>query len=542
MRHKDADLLASMPVPKAFFRLAIPAVAAQLINILYNLVDKMFIGRIPAVGKQALAGVGVTTPVILAISAFAALVSMGGAPKASILLGKGETEQAEKVMGSCTWMLLLLSALLTGIMLALGRPILLLFGASADTISFAADYMGIYCFGTLFTQLTLGLNAFITAQGKTLVSMGNVAAGAVTNIALDAALINGFGMGVKGAALATVIAQGVSACLVIGYLSAGKSILRLRLRNIRFAGPLLWPCILLGTSPALMQLTENLVAISFNTALQTYGGDIAVASMSILSSVMQFVMLLLPGLVQGAQPLLSYNLGAGNIPRVKKTFRLLLVCCVGGSFLIWLLCMTAPGAVASIFTNDTALIRYTAGSMRIYLAVLLIYGVQVACQYSFVALDQAPKAIFLTVWRKIILLMKEFWNTIQLAFAAVGGWLGYFLGGCDGLLYALIAFVAIDYITGVMCAISDKTLSSEVGFKGICRKVLIFLLVGIGNIIDVQVLGSPGVLRTAVIFFYLSNEGVSLLENAAHLGLPVPDAIKTVLEQLHDRSDGKEGQ
>ena len=135
--------------------------------------------------------------------------------------------------------------------------------------------------------------------------------------------------------------------------------------------------------------------------------------------------------------------------------------------------------------------------------------------------------------------MKEFWNTIQLIFAAVGGWLGYFLGGCDGLLYALIAFVAIDYITGVMCAISDKTLSSEVGFKGICRKVLIFLLVGSGNIIDVQVLGSPGVLRTAVIFFYLSNEGVSLLENAAHLGLPVPDAIKTVLEQLHDRSDGK---
>lgn len=164
MRHKDADLLASMPVPKAFFRLAIPAVAAQLINVLYNLVDKMFIGHIPAVGKQALAGVGVTTPVILAISAFAALVSMGGAPKASILLGKGETEQAEKVMGSCTWMLLLLSALLTGIMLALGRPILLLFGASADTISFAADYMGIYCFGTLFTQLTLGLNAFITIR------------------------------------------------------------------------------------------------------------------------------------------------------------------------------------------------------------------------------------------------------------------------------------------------------------------------------------------------------------------------------------------
>lgn len=398
-------LLAAAPVPKAFFKLAVPAVAAQLINILYNLVDKMFIGHIPEAGKQALAGVGVTTPVILAISAFAALVSMGGAPKASILLGKGETEQAEKVVGSCTWMLLLLSILLTGIMLAFGRAILLLFGASNDTISFAADYMNIYCLGTLFTQLTLGLNAFITAQGKTLVSMGNVAVGAVTNIALDAVLINGFHMGVKGAALATIISQGVSASFVILYLCTEKSTLRLRLRNIRFRGKLLWPCILLGMSPALMQLTENLVAISFNTSLQTYGGDIAVASMSILSSVMQFVMLLLPGLVQGAQPLLSYNLGAKNIPRVKKTFRLLLVCCVGGSFLIWLLCIASPGTVASIFTDDAALITYTTRSMRIYLAVLLIYGVQVACQYSFVALDQAPKAIFLTIWRKIILLI-----------------------------------------------------------------------------------------------------------------------------------------
>ena len=405
MNQGKNNLLSSMPMQKAFFRLAMPAVAAQLINILYNLVDKMFIGRIPEVGQQALAGVGVTTPVILAISAFAALVSMGGAPKASILLGKGENEQAEKVRGSCTWMLLLLSLFITAIMLVFGRPILLLFGASADTISFAVGYMKIYCMGTAFTQLTLGLNAFITAQGKTLVSMRNVAIGAVTNIVLDAVLINGLDMGVKGAALATVISQGVSACFVIRYLCTEKSALRLHRRNIRFNGKLLWPCILLGTSPALMQLTENLVAISFNTALQTYGGDMAVASMSILSSVMQFVMLLLPGLTQGAQPLLSYNLGAGNIPRVKKTFRLLLGCCVGGSFLIWLLCMTAPSVVASIFTNDAALIQYTTWSMRIYLAVLLIYGVQVACQYSFVALDQAPKAIFLTIWRKIILLI-----------------------------------------------------------------------------------------------------------------------------------------
>ncbi len=405
MMKKNEDLLAVMPVPKAFCRLALPAVAAQLINILYNLVDKMFIGHIPDVGKQALAGVGVTAPVILAISAFAALVSMGGAPKASIFMGKGDNEQAEKVMGNCTWMLIVLSVVLTGIMLVVGTPILQLFGASDDTITYAVDYMNIYCLGTLFTQLTLGLNAFITAQGKTLVSMCNVAVGAVTNIALDAILINVCGMGVKGAALATVISQGVSACFVIRYLTKPQSKLQLHFRNIRFEGQLLWLCILLGTSPALMQLTENLVAISFNTSLQKYGGDMAVASMSILNSIMQFVMLLLPGLVQGAQPLLSYNLGAKNIVRVKKTFRLLLVCCISGSFVIWLVCMTVPGKVASIFTNDVALIRYTEKSMRVYLAMLLIYGIQVACQYSFVALDQAKRAIFLTIWRKIIILI-----------------------------------------------------------------------------------------------------------------------------------------
>ena len=401
----DNNLLADMPVPRAFFKLAIPAIAAQLINILYNLVDKMFIGRIPCDGKQALAGVGVTAPVILAISAFAALVSMGGAPKASIFMGKDNNECAEKVMGSCTWLLIILSVVLTGIMLIWGKSILLLFGASSDTITYAVDYMKIYCLGTLFTQLTLGLNAFITAQGKTLISMCNVAVGAVTNIILDAVFINGIGMGVKGAALATVISQGVSACFVIHYLTTNKSKLHLRFRNICFDGQIIWSCILLGTSPALMQLTENMVAISFNTSLQKYGGDMAVASMSILNSVMQFVMLLLPGLVQGAQPLLSYNLGAKNISRVKKTFRLLLICCVGGSFLIWFVCMTLPNTVASIFTSDAALITYTNKSMRVYLAMLFIYGIQVACQYSFVALDQAPKAIFLTIWRKIIILI-----------------------------------------------------------------------------------------------------------------------------------------
>ena len=403
---KNTDaLLGEMPVLKAFLRLAPPAIATQLINILYNLVDRLFIGHIPNYGDVALAGVGVTAPVILAISAFAALVSMGGAPKASIFMGEGNTSKAEKVMGACTWMLIAISVVLTCIMLAFGKPILLLFGASDVTIVYAVDYMNIYCFGTLFTQLTLGLNAFITAQGKTLVSMVNVAIGAALNIILDAVFILGFSWGVKGAALATIISQAVSALFVIRYVVSPNAKLKLRLKNICFNWQLLWPCILLGASPALMQLTENMVAISFNTALQMHGGDTAVASMSILNSVMQFVMLLLPGLVQGAQPLLSYNLGAKNIPRVKRTFRLLLVSCVAFSTLIWVLCMVNPRFVASIFTNDANLIAYTEGTMRVYLAALQIYGIQVACQYSFVALDQPKKAIFMTIWRKVIILI-----------------------------------------------------------------------------------------------------------------------------------------
>lgn len=402
---KDENILGEMPIRKLFFRLAFPAVLGQLINVLYNLVDRMFIGHIPETGAQALAGVGVTAPVILAISAFAALVSMGGAPKASIVLGKGKKEQAEKILGTCMYMLILLSVLLTAVMLLWGKRILLLFGASNETIGYAVSYMNIYSIGTIFVQLTLGLNAFINAQGFARISMRNVAVGAVTNVILDPVFIFGFHMGAAGAALASVIAQAVSAVCVIYFLNSSKTQIRIRIKNIRFDGKLLGECMFLGASPALMQLTENMVAISFNTSLQKYGGDAAVGAMSVLNSVMQFVMLLLPGMVQGAQPILSYNLGAKNIERVKITFHYLLAACVAGSFLIWLLCMAAPTAVASIFTNNKELIQYCGWAMRVYLAMLFIYGIQVACQYSFVALDNAPAAIFLTIWRKIILLI-----------------------------------------------------------------------------------------------------------------------------------------
>ena len=403
--NKDANILETMPVRPLFIKMAVPAVLSQLINILYNLVDKMFIGHMKIGGAKALAGLGVTTPVILFLSAFAALVSMGGAPKAAIALGKNEKDMAERIMGSCMALLLVISAFLTAGMLLWGKDILLVFGASKDTISYAVDYMRIYCLGTVFVQLSLGLNTFITTQGFAKAGMINVAIGAVINVMLDPILIYMCNLGIKGAALATVIAQAVSCVFIVRFLVSEKSAIKLRKLYIRIDWKLLLPCILLGTSPALMQITENMVAISFNTVLQRYGGDMAVASMSILNSVMQFVMLLLPGMVQGAQPILSYNLGAGLIERVRKTFHYLLLSCVAGSCIIWAASMFFPESIIGIFTNSTALREYSVTPLRTYLCLLCIYGIQVACQYSFVALDQAKTAIFLIIWRKIILLI-----------------------------------------------------------------------------------------------------------------------------------------
>lgn len=404
-KQSEENILETMPVLPLFIKMAIPAVLSQMINILYNLVDKMFIGHMETGGVESLAGLGVTTPVILFLSAFAALVSMGGAPKAAIALGRNDKENAERIMGSCTATLLAISALLTIAMLLWGKQFLLLFGASNNTIGYAVDYMEIYSLGTVFIQLALGLNAFITTQGYTKISMMNVAIGAVVNVILDPILIYGFHMGIRGAAIATVIAQGISAFAIIYFLTSEKSMIRLKKSYLRFDLPLIFPCLLLGASPALMQITENMVAISFNTVLQKYGGDMAVESMSILNSIMQFVMLLLPGLVQGAQPILSYNLGAKHYERVKKTFRYLLASCVTGSCLIWLACMIIPQCIIRIFTNDVALREYSVAPLRTYLCLLCIYGIQVACQYSFVALDRAKTAIFLTIWRKIIILI-----------------------------------------------------------------------------------------------------------------------------------------
>ncbi|MGN0649116.1 MAG: MATE family efflux transporter [Oscillospiraceae bacterium] len=397
--------LAEAPIGKLFVRLALPAVTAQMINVLYNLVDRMYIGHIPQVGSTALTGLGITMPIILAVSAFAALVSMGGAPRASIMMGKGERDEAEKILGTCTFTLIILSFVITIVILLFGKPILMAFGASDDTIPYALGYIRVYSLGTVFVQLALGLNSFITAQGYALTSMLTVTLGAVFNIILDPVFIFCFGMETEGAALATIISQAISCVWVIRFLCSKKSVLHLKRKYLCFMPRILLPCAALGFSPFLMQLTENIVAVCFNICVLKYGGDIAVGAVSIVCTVMNFAMLLLVGLTQGAQPILSFNLGAGNVLRIKKTFRLLIICCVVSSALIWALCMFFPGVVAGVFTDDPELISYTSWALKIFMCASAIFGIQVACQYSLVALNEAPTAIFLSIYRKILLLI-----------------------------------------------------------------------------------------------------------------------------------------
>ena len=398
--------LGSGSVGRLLFKLAVPAIVAQVINVLYNMVDRMYIGHLPEIGETALTGVGVCFPLITAISAFAALVSMGGAPRASIFLGRGDKETAEKILGNCATALVVVGVALTAVFFAFGYQLLGLVGASSQTIGYAWQYFSIYLVGTIFVQASLGLNAFINAQGYTMVGMLTVVIGAVLNIILDPILMFGFDMGVAGAALATIISQAVSAAFTVWFLCSKRSYLRLKASNLRLVGKILWPSIALGLSPFVMQLTESVISICFNTQLQIYGGDIAVGAMTILSSVMQFAMLPLQGLTQGAQPITSFNFGAGKMDRVVKAFRILLISCLTYATALWAICEFAPQLVIGIFTPaDGTLGVYTRSALRIYMAASLLFGAQIACQQTFVALGKAGISLFLAVLRKIILLV-----------------------------------------------------------------------------------------------------------------------------------------
>ncbi len=397
--------LGSGSIGKHLFRLALPAVAAQLVNVLYNMVDRIYVGRIPGTGAQALTGLGVCMPIILIISAFAALAGMGGAPLASIAMGQDKKEDAEKILGNCTFLLIVISIILTAFFLYFSRPFLMLFGASDNTIEYAYSYMQIYTCGTIFVQLALGLNVFVTAQGFSKNSMYTVLIGAVLNIILDPIFIFGFGMGVRGAALATIISQGVSALYVIWFLTGKKTILKIKKENLIPSPRVFLPCLSLGLAPFIMQFTESIISVCFNASLLKYGGDIAVGAMTILATIMQFSILPLMGLTQGAQPLISYNFGAENTERVRKAFRLLLRTAIIYSTVVWLAAMFIPKVLVGIFTVDPDLMSYSIWALRIYMAVSLLFSIQIVCQQTFIALGNSKVSVFLALLRKVFLLI-----------------------------------------------------------------------------------------------------------------------------------------
>ena len=404
MNNQEA-FLGTEPVGKLLLKLALPTVAAQLINMLYNIVDRIYIGHIPEVGALALTGVGVCMPLIMIVTAFAAFAGYGGAPKASIFMGRGDYDSAEKTLGNCFILQIVISVLLTGALLLWNRDFLLAFGASENTIQYGVDYMNIYALGTIFVQLTLGMNAFITAQGFAKTGMLSVLIGAVANIILDPIFIFGFGMGVKGAALATIISQAASCAWVLFFLFGKKTTLKLKRIHFKPQRKILLPCLTLGLSVFIMQASESVISVCFNSSLLQYGGDIAVGAMTILTSVMQFAMLPLQGLGQGAQPIISYNYGAKNPERVKSAFKLLLKSSLCYSVLLWALVMLFPQVFAALFTEDAALIEFTRSALRIYMACMLLFGIQIACQMTFTSLGNAKASILVAVMRKFILLI-----------------------------------------------------------------------------------------------------------------------------------------
>ena len=401
----DKEFLGKEPIGKLLLRLALPTVAAQLINMLYNIVDRIYIGHIPGIGATALTGVGVCMPLILIVSAFAALVGYGGAPRASIYMGKKDNDSAEKILGNCFTLQIIISLILTAILLIWNRDFLMAFGASENTIGYGVSYMNIYALGTVFVEVTLGMNSFITAQGFAKTGMLSVLIGAVANIILDPIFIFGFNMDVRGAALATIFSQALSCVWVVWFLCGKKTTLKIRKKNIGLQPKIVLPCVALGTSVFVMQASESVISVCFNSSLQRYGGDIAVGAMTILTSVMQFAMLPLQGLGQGAQPIISYNYGAKNVERVRATYRLLLKSSLVYSCLLWLLVMAFPQGFAAMFTTDPELMQYTRTALRIYMAAALLFGIQIACQMTFNALGRAVESIVVAVVRKFVLLI-----------------------------------------------------------------------------------------------------------------------------------------
>jgi putative MATE family efflux protein len=386
-------------------KFAVPAVVGQVINILYNIVDRIYIGHIPEVGASALTGVGLFTPILMLITAFALLAGAGGAPRAAIAMGKKDFDRAERIIANCLTVLLMLAVVLTVVFYVTAPDLLRWFGASDVTLPYALDYARIYIFGSVFVMIVMGMNPFITTQGFAKMSMLTTVIGAVINIALDPIFIFALDLGVQGAAMATVLSQTVSAVWVLMFLSGKKSILRLKRENMKLRGEVILPCLALGASSFVMISTESLLSISFTSSLAKFGGDLAVGAMTVLTSINQLITMPLQGICQGGQPLISYNYGAGKTDRVKEAFFCQFTVCVGYATAFWLLIQIAPQVLTGVFTSDTTLVNYAAWALRIYLAGAFSIGFQISCQQAFMALGQAKVSLLLACLRKLILLI-----------------------------------------------------------------------------------------------------------------------------------------
>ena len=404
-KEMNKERLGTEPLGRLMVSLAVPAVAAQLINMLYNIVDRIYIGHIRGYGDIALTGVGVTFPIIMLISAFSAFAGMGGAPLASIELGKKDIRKAEQILGNSAGMIVLFSIVLTIGFSIFKTPVLYAFGASEVTIGYAKSYIGIYLVGTIFVQIAVGLNTFISGQGESKVAMLSVVIGALLNICLDPVLIFVLDMGVKGAALATVVSQAVSAAWVIRFLTSKRSSMKLKTEHMRLKKEIVVRIAGLGVSPFIMQSTESMVGITLNSGLQNYGGDLYVGTMSIMTSIMQLILIPVQGISQGVQPIISYCYGAGDKDRVKGTFTRLLISGLLGTLILGGVAVLAPGVYAGIFTNNEDLIRLTCQVMPVYFLGITIFGLQSACQSTFLALGQAKVSLFIALLRKVILLI-----------------------------------------------------------------------------------------------------------------------------------------
>ena len=446
--HND-DKLGTAPIGRLVLTMALPAVIAQLVNVLYNIVDRIYIGHIADVGRLALTGLGVCFPILMLIAAFSAFVGAGGAPLASIQLGKGNREEAEKILGNGVTILLCFSVILTLVFHLFKEPLLYAFGASDDTIVYALQYIGIYLWGTIFVQAAIGLNTFITCQGQAKIAMFSVLIGAIINIVLDPILIFGFNMGVRGAALATVLSQACSAIWVVYFLLSKKSSIRIKPKHLKPNWKIIGGIAALGVSPFVMQSTESLINIVFNSGLQKHGGDLYVGSMTILQSVMQLFVMPVQGITMGTQPIISYNYGAKNFDRVKKTFK----CSLGVTFTFTTLCCIAailfPTLFGRLFTTETELLDLIKRVMPIFMGGIWIFGIQMACQSAFMGMGQAKISLFLALLRKVILL-------IPLALILPN------FAGVMGIYYAEpIADIVAALTTGILFAFSFKKILAK---------------------------------------------------------------------------------